>query len=221
MRQTVEALAERGTVNVSRLIEHDGDVEFADEHRSVPVVAGSKENPVTTVVGWQQPDVLALVCVPASKNDCCRLDEEIVNEADDDDALTHEERERRAAEVQSDLLSANALNVRRCVWRGHRICRCEFRPDTDPVALLNLALVVCAGGAIARVKHRTRHRPHRWGLNTNRAAQRLLYCLRDAIGRGCFCWRIGALDRFMSAPFFLSLAAHRIARRVLRFEPRL
>ena len=68
---------------------------------SVPVVAGSRENPVTTVVGWQQPDVLALVAYLFKEQIVAKLDEEIVNEADDDDALSHEERERRAAEVQS------------------------------------------------------------------------------------------------------------------------
>ena len=86
--------------------------------------------------------MLALVAYLFKEQIVAKLDEEIVNEADDDDALSHEERERRAAEVQSDLLSVERAECQAVFLAWSQNLPCEFRPDTDPVALLNLALVV-------------------------------------------------------------------------------
>ena len=140
MRQTVEALATRGAVSVSRLIEHDADIEFADEHRTVPVVAGSKENPVSTVVGWQQPDVLALVCWLHKDAIVARLDAEIAAESDDRAALTHEAREKAVAEVATDML---AVEREECFWLFEALSQnlpTPLRVDVDPLALLGLQL---------------------------------------------------------------------------------
>ena len=141
MRQTVEALAQRGAPSVSHLIEHDRDVEFATEDVSVPIM-GNKESPLATVAVWQQANTLALFCWLHRDTLIARLDAEIASEADDASALSHDERQRRAAETQADLLATERIECA-AVWMAMaQNLLCEFRPDTDPVALLNLALVV-------------------------------------------------------------------------------
>lgn len=137
----IEALAARGAPSVSRLVEHDGDIEFADELRSVPIIAGSKENPVATVAGWEQTNVLALVCWINKDALVARLDAEISSEADDAAALSHEARETAAAEVTTDLL---AVEREECFWLWEAMAKnlpVPLRVDVDPVALLGLQLV--------------------------------------------------------------------------------
>ncbi|MGB7013346.1 MAG: hypothetical protein WBD97_23485, partial [Pseudolabrys sp.] len=140
-RQTVEALAQRGAPSVSRLIEHDADLEFASENQSVPIIARGADAPVTGAVAWSQPDVLALFCWLNRDALIAKLDEEITNEADDKNALSHAERERRSAEVASDLL---ATEREECSWLWKAMDEklpVAFRGDTNPVALLGLQLV--------------------------------------------------------------------------------
>ena len=139
MRQTVEALAQRGAPSVSHLIEHDRDVEFATEDVSVPIM-GNKESPLATVAVWQQANTLALFCWLHRDTLIARLDAEIASEADDASALSHDERQRRAAETQADLLPRSALNVRRCGWRWRRICCANFVPTPTRSRCLILRL---------------------------------------------------------------------------------
>ena len=76
-RQTVEALAMRGAPNVSRMVEHDGNLEFASENQSVPIIArGSKdERRSSRTAAWSQPDALALFCWLNRDALIARLDE--------------------------------------------------------------------------------------------------------------------------------------------------
>jgi len=140
MIEQITALAERGRPSVSRLVEHDAaaGVDFADEHRTVSVTLAKE----ATVVGWMEPDALALVCWLHKDALIARLDEEIISEADDDSALSHQERERRAAEVQSSLLATERIDCAATWLAMSQNLPVEFRPDTNPVALLNVALVV-------------------------------------------------------------------------------
>ena len=115
LRDQITTLAERGRPSVSRLVEHDGNVDFANEHRSVPIIAGSKEAPVTAIAAWQQSDALALFAWLHREELVKRLDAEIDAEADDESALSHAERERRTAEVQSDLLATERIECA-AVW---------------------------------------------------------------------------------------------------------
>jgi len=138
MRGQIEQLAERGAVSVSRLVEHDGDVEFADEHRTVPVFVAKD----AAVASWTQPDAVALFAWMFRDELVKRLEAEVMAEADDAAALTHEERQRRAAEVQADLLAVERTECA-AVWLAmSQNLPVEFRPDTDAVALLNVELVV-------------------------------------------------------------------------------
>ena len=174
LREHITALAERGRPSVSRLVEYFADAEFADELRTVPIIAGSKEAPVTTMAAWQQPDVLALVAWLHRDALIERLDAEIDSEADDKSALSHAERERQAAEVQADLLATERTECA-AVWLAwSQNLPVEFRPDTKSGCAAQRDACRRAGNAIAGVEHRTRHRPCRVAvaLNTNRARGR-------------------------------------------------
>ena len=128
LRDQITTLAERGRPSVSRLVEHDGNVDFANEHRSVPIIAGSKEAPVTAICAWQQSDALALFAWLHRDELLKRLDEEIDAEADDDSALSHADRERRAAEVQADLLATERTECAAVLMAWSQNLPVEFRP---------------------------------------------------------------------------------------------
>ena len=141
MREAVEALSMRGAVNVSRLIEHDGDIEFAHHDMRVPIIAGNKETPITAIAGWTQPDALALVCWLHKDALIARLDVEIDSEADDKSALSHAERQRQEAEVMRDLLAVER-DESFFVWKAQaERLPVEHRADVNPLALLSLQLV--------------------------------------------------------------------------------
>ena len=143
-RQTVEALAMRGAPNVSRMIEHDGNLEFVSKDQSVPIIGGSKESPVFTTAAWSQPDVLALFCWLNRDALIAKLDEEISAEADDKSALSHAERERHAAEVATDLLAIERQEAA-LVWAGmEQGLPCEHRSDCAPQAILQCRLITVA-----------------------------------------------------------------------------
>ena len=121
--------------------------------QSVPIIGGSKESPVFTTAAWSQPDVLALFCWLNRDALIAKLDEEISAEADDKSALSHAERERRAAEVASDLL---AIEREECSWLWQAMDEklpVAFRGDTNPVALLGLQACERNAGSIARDRH--------------------------------------------------------------------
>jgi len=140
MREQIEALAARGAPSVSRLVEHDTAVEFADELHSVPVIAGDKQAPVATVVTWEQPDALALFAWTFKEALIAKLDGEIDAESDDAASLSHEARQKQEAEVLSDLL---AVERDECFWLFEAMAKnlpVSLRVDVDPLALLGLQL---------------------------------------------------------------------------------
>ena len=82
-------------------------------------------------------DTLALTCWLHRDALIKRLDAE----SDDGAALTHEQRQQREAEVQSDLLSAERDEAW-CVWRAiDDKLPVEHRSDCSPLAILQVQLI--------------------------------------------------------------------------------
>lgn len=137
MRQEVEQLAQRGAASVSRLVEHDGPVEFPTMQLMVPV---RSETP--GAVGFaEMPDALALFAWTFKDALVAALDAEIDGESDDPASLSHEAREKAAAEVMADLLSVER-DESSLVWQAQaERLPVEHRADVNPLALLGLRLV--------------------------------------------------------------------------------
>jgi hypothetical protein len=135
-RAEVEALAARGAISVDRLLEHDAPLEFpttllrSDVVRSAaPALAFGEVPDVLGVVAWLHRDALIK-----------RLDAEIDAEADDKEALSHADRQKRSAEVLSDLLEVERHEAS-LVWRAQsERLPAEHRADCDPRAILGVVL---------------------------------------------------------------------------------
>ena len=145
MRQTVEALAMRGAVNVSHLVERDGDIEFPTT-RITAMVRNIEQQQAGAVAFVEVSDATAIFAWLHQAELIRRLDEEILSEADDDAALSVEDRQRHAADVATDLLVVER-DESVFVWRAQTDrLPVEHRADINPVALLSLKLVTPAAG---------------------------------------------------------------------------
>lgn len=99
MREQIEALAARGQPNASSLIERDDEVLFATMPQKVQVL-----NQPGATAFFEPSDLLGLIAWLFKPTLIAALDCEIDAEADDRNALSHEERQKREAVVSSDLL---------------------------------------------------------------------------------------------------------------------
>jgi len=138
MREQIETLAARGAVNVSRLVEHDHEIEFP--MTQIRATVQNVEQP-GAVAFAEVCDMAAITCWLHRDALVARLDAEIASEADDNSALTHAERERRAAEVTNDLL---AVERDECWWLWQAMAKdlpVSLRVDVNPLALLGLRLI--------------------------------------------------------------------------------
>jgi hypothetical protein len=133
----IEALAMRGAVNVSLLVEHDGMVEFPTQQ-----VRATVYNAGPAAVAYHDAvDVVGLIAFLHKPALIAALDRLIDEEADDKAALSSDAREVAASEVQGDLLSVER-DESWFVWRAmDERLPVEHRPDISPVALLGLRLV--------------------------------------------------------------------------------
>ena len=137
MREQVETLARRGSVNVGALLLHDGDLQFpalssrALVHNAGPGAVAFAETPdAVALFAWLHRDLLIK-----------RLDAAIDAEADDATALSVEARQQAEAEVQLDLLEVERSECA-LVWLAQsQNLPLEFRADTNPLALLSVQLV--------------------------------------------------------------------------------
>lgn len=98
--EQVEQLAIRGAISVSRLVEHDGDIEFPTMQVTSAVynVGGG------AVAYHEAVDVVGLMAFLHKSALIAALDREIDAEGDDAGSLSHEDRQRRDSEAQGDLL---------------------------------------------------------------------------------------------------------------------
>jgi hypothetical protein len=136
MRAKIEALAMQGAPDVSVLLEHDGELVWPMSRVQSDVFAEQR-----SLAFAQVPDALALTCWLHKDALITALDREIASEADDAASLSHEERQRREAEVMGDLLSVER-DESALVWRAmDEKLPVEHRADISPLALLGVALV--------------------------------------------------------------------------------
>jgi hypothetical protein len=137
MRRQIAQLAEQGCPDVSLLVEHDRDITFPTQRLTSEVHGEHRQLAFTQVadgtglVAWMFQDALVE-----------RLDALIDAEMDTGATpLSHEERERRTAEVLGDLLSVER-DESWFVWMGQsQGLPCEHRPDVSVLALLSIDLV--------------------------------------------------------------------------------
>jgi len=136
MREQIEALAARGAVNVSGLVEHDGDIEWPRAQQTVAVRGGQGAS--ATV---EQSDTPALIAYLFKDLLLKKLDAEIDNEADDGSALSVDVRQRQEAEVRADLLAVER-DESSLVWMALEQNLPVFhRVDCAPEAILQCTLV--------------------------------------------------------------------------------
>ena len=99
-REMVEQLAQRGTPDVTNLIEHDREIGWQTQRLKSEVFAEQR-----LLAFAEVPDTVALFAWLHRDLLIKRLDAEIDTESDDSCALTHEQRQQAEAEVMADLLS--------------------------------------------------------------------------------------------------------------------
>ena len=145
-REQIEILAARGAVIVSNLVEHDGPIEFPTQVLRVPV-SGAAPGAVGSV---EVIDTLGLFAAVFRDALIERLDAEIDAEADDKSALSHADRQKREAEVLSDLLDIERQEAS-LVWSAQaQGLPCEHRAECSPEAILSLRLVSAAAPVYER-----------------------------------------------------------------------
>jgi hypothetical protein len=75
-----------------------------------------------------------------------RIDAAIDAESDDDNAMTHEQRKIRTAEIQNDILATErdeAALVRSAMAQNLPV---EFRADCSPIAVLGVVMIAVTNG---------------------------------------------------------------------------
>jgi hypothetical protein len=143
MVEQVEALAVRGRPTVSLLIEH-ADREILWPQTNIQSMIYGAQTP--SFAAAETPDTLALFAWLHRDRLVAALEAEIDGEADDAAALSHEDRERQAAEIQSDLLELEREESA-LVWRGLSSgMPVEHRADCGPQAILGARLVTLPPG---------------------------------------------------------------------------
>lgn len=136
MREKIAVLVERGKPNVSRLVEHDGDIDFVEASHLVPVIGKTEAN----IAAWQQPDAFLLTCFLNRDALIAALDAEIAAESDDSNAMTIDQRQKATATLMSDMLACDC-ELSELIWKAQAEgLAAEFRPDASPLAVLGLAL---------------------------------------------------------------------------------
>jgi hypothetical protein len=140
MREMVEQLSQRA-VDVSMLVEHDDKIIWPTM-RLQSTVFNAAPGAVAFAEGVR--DTLALLAFLLKPTLIAALDIEIDNESSDAEALSHEERQLRIAEVEGDLLAVER-DESALVWRAmDERLPIEHRSDVSPVALLGLRLITAA-----------------------------------------------------------------------------
>jgi hypothetical protein len=137
MRAQIEALAARGAPDVSVLLENDREIVWPTQRLQSQVF----NTPDRALAFSEMPDTVALFAWLHRDALTAALDREIASTADDDGALTREQRQQREAETMGDLLDIERQEAA-LVWRGQSEgLPCEHRADCNPLALLGLRLI--------------------------------------------------------------------------------
>jgi hypothetical protein len=143
MREAIEALAQRGTPDVSGLIEHDDqDVAWATTRQQSEVIGAAQR----ALAFHEAVDVVGLLAFLLKPAMISALDALIDAEKDDAASLSPEARGLAASEVQNDLLATErdlAAFVFQAQAQGLQI----EHGDISPLALLDLKLITVARAA--------------------------------------------------------------------------
>jgi hypothetical protein len=136
VRQQVLTLAAKGAPSIGP----DGKISAASRRMSVPIVGGTRENPITAIVAWEQPDVLPLIAWLNPEAVIAALTSAEAA-ADDSGTMTDEARRKALAETAAALLSAERAEAH-WIWHSldEGLPNIEFRPDTDVCAVLNVQI---------------------------------------------------------------------------------
>ena len=136
VRETVEALAQTGAPVLTNVIEHDSTVIWPSK-----TVQSEVHGAQRSLSFSEQPDALALTCWLHRDALIARLNAEIDSESDDKAALSHADREVRAAEVQADLVEVERVEAALVFDAWSKGLPCEHRADCNALAILSCALV--------------------------------------------------------------------------------
>ena len=148
MIEQVETIAARGTPSVDGLVEHFGNIAFAQHMVHIPLVAmGEKGTAITGSASGEVSDALAFTIWLNKAAVVRALEAEIDREADDANALSVSDRELRLAEIGRDRLATSRIEAA-LVWAmqaaGDAI---EHRRDADVAAVLGIQLEAIARAA--------------------------------------------------------------------------
>jgi hypothetical protein len=137
MREQVEALAMRGTPDVTLIVEHDDKLTWPMQRVQSQVFDAQPG----AVAFAEVPDTLGLFAWLHHDALIKRLDAEIDAESDDAAALSDEARQVANSEAMADLLAVER-DESWFVWSAMaQNLPCEHRSDINPVAVLSLQLI--------------------------------------------------------------------------------
>jgi hypothetical protein len=105
MREAIEALAMRGTPSVSRLVELNGEIDFADLQHRIPVIT-DKDAGIATLIETDALGLIAWLFKPAL---IAALDNEIADESDDKIALSEQQRAEQVAQIERDIVERERI----------------------------------------------------------------------------------------------------------------
>ena len=129
-RMQIARLAAKGTPSLDNLIGRGGDIEFAQQDMSVPVVGAN----------WTQIDALATLVWLHRDQLLKKLDSEIDAASDDGAALDADERQRRESETRASLLACER-DLAALIWEAQRQhLPVDFPADIAPIAILSVQL---------------------------------------------------------------------------------
>jgi hypothetical protein len=136
-RAEIEALALRGQIDVTPVLEHDDKLAFPAQNLRAQI----HNVPGGAVAFTEVPDVLGLLAFVLKDALVKRLDALIDDEANGQECLSHEDRQRRTAVLQGDLLDIERQEAE-MTWSAMALgLAITARGDINPLALLQCRLI--------------------------------------------------------------------------------
>lgn len=127
--------------DLTGLIEHDAEIRWPMTRLDMPLVAvGQNQSPVIGSSAGEVIDILAVLAWLDPARLVAKLSAEIDAVADDEAAMTHEQRQVKLAEIEADRI---ALEREECAVIRHMQAQgmaIEYRADADPKAVLSVEL---------------------------------------------------------------------------------
>ena len=142
VRAEIEALASRGAIDPSNVVEHGGELVWPMTPLSSEVhgaqergIAFAQVLDTAAVFAWLHRDALLAA-----------IDKEVMACADDKAALPDDEREVRLAQVEADMLATERDEAELVMAAQAQGLSCDHRPDCNPLAILSCALITRPNG---------------------------------------------------------------------------